>query len=135
MCIKEYAEWFLSTHPKPVDIRQATRYWLNRREQLWRMQHPARGSYEEFLQHRAGHGRNYEYGWFDYVSVPRDTWDKGSLYRMYMIRQQAAIDLAHKSEEGIFIKEQDIDDWLIANHEDGEGEIERIIAKKMTKAK
>ena len=54
---------------------------------------------------------------------------------MYMIRQQVAIDLAHKSEEGIFIKEQDIDDWLIANHEDGEGEIERIIAKKMTKAK
>jgi hypothetical protein len=34
---------------------------------------------------------------------------------MYMIRKQAAIDMTHKPEEGIFIKEQDIDDWLIAN--------------------
>ena len=33
----EYAEWwYLSTHPKPVDIREATRNWLNRREQLYR---------------------------------------------------------------------------------------------------
>ena len=29
ICNKEYAEWYLSTHPKPVDIRVATRYWLN----------------------------------------------------------------------------------------------------------
>jgi hypothetical protein len=50
MCNKEYIKWFLSTHPKPVDIRQATRYWLDRQEQLWRRQHPAPGSYEEFLQ-------------------------------------------------------------------------------------
>ncbi len=28
----EYAEWYLSTHPKPVDIREATRYWLNRQD-------------------------------------------------------------------------------------------------------
>ena len=48
---------------------------------------------------------------------------------MYMIRQQAAIDLTLKPEEGIFIKEQDIDDWLIANHED-DGEKERIIAEQ-----
>ena len=27
---KTYIEWFHSTHPKPVDIRQATRFWLNR---------------------------------------------------------------------------------------------------------
>ena len=25
MCNKEYIEWFLSAHPKPVDIREATR--------------------------------------------------------------------------------------------------------------
>ena len=29
---KEYREWFYSVHPKPVDVRQATRYWLDRRE-------------------------------------------------------------------------------------------------------
>ena len=34
---------------------------------------------------------------------------------MYMIQKQAAIDMTYKPEEGIFIKEQDIDDWLIAN--------------------
>jgi hypothetical protein len=34
---------------------------------------------------------------------------------MYMIRKQAAIDMTHKPEEGIFIKEQNIDNWLIAN--------------------
>ena len=128
MCNKEYAEWYLSIHPKPVDIREATRYWLNRRKQLWRRQHPAPGSYEEVLQNKAGNGRNYEDGCFDYISAPGDTWDKGSLYRMYMIRQQAAIDLTHKPEEGIFIKEQDIDDWLIANHEDDEATLSSIIA-------
>jgi hypothetical protein len=118
MCNKEYAEWYLSTHPKSVDIREATRYWLNRREQLWRRQHPTPGSYEMFLQARAGNGKNYEDGGYDYVSAPMDTWDSGSLYRMHMIRHQAAIDLTQKPEESIFMKEQDIDDWLIANHED-----------------
>jgi hypothetical protein len=49
MCNKEYAEWYLSTHPKPVDISEATRYWLNRRTQLYR-RHPAPGSYEDLLQ-------------------------------------------------------------------------------------
>jgi hypothetical protein len=44
MCNKEYAEWYLSIHQKPVDIREATRYWLNRRTQLCRRQHPAPGS-------------------------------------------------------------------------------------------
>ena len=45
-----------------------------------------------------------------------------------MIRQQAAIDLTHKPEEGVFFKEQDIDDWLIANHEDDEATLSSIIA-------
>ena len=35
-----------------------------------------------------------------------------------MIRKQAAIDMTLKLDEGMFIKEQDIDDWLIANEED-----------------
>jgi hypothetical protein len=50
MCNAEYVKWFISTHPTPVDVRQATRFWLDRREQLWRRQHRAPGSYEEFLQ-------------------------------------------------------------------------------------
>ena len=129
MCDKEYIEWFLSTHPKPVDVRQATRYWLDRRELLWRRQHPAPGSYEEFVQNRAGLRRNYEDGCYDYVAVPQDTWDKGSLYRMHMIRQQAAIiDLQHNTEDRAYITEQQIDNYLIANHEDEEGEVERTLA-------
>ena len=82
-----------------------------------------------FLQTRAGNGKNYEDGGYDYVSAPMDTWDSGSLCRMHMIRQQAAIDLTYKPEEGIFIKEQDIDDWLIANHEDDEATLSSIIAE------
>ena len=34
MSEKEYVEWFHSNHPRPVDIRQATRFWLDRREML-----------------------------------------------------------------------------------------------------
>ncbi len=50
MCYEQYREWFYSVHPMPVDVRQAMRYWLDRREMLWRRQHPTPGSYEEFLQ-------------------------------------------------------------------------------------
>ena len=50
MCYKQYRKWFYSVHPTPVDVRQAMRYWLDRREMLWRRQHPTPGSYEEFLQ-------------------------------------------------------------------------------------
>ena len=32
---------------------------------------------------------------------------------MYMIRQQAAIDMTQRPEEGIFINEKDVDDWLL----------------------
>ena len=39
---------------------------------------------------------------------------------MYIIRKQSAIDMTLKPEEGRFIKEQDIDDWLIANDDDDE---------------
>ena len=47
---------------------------------------------------------------------------------MHMIRQQAAIDLQHSTEDGAYITEQQIDDYLIANHEDEEGETERTLA-------
>ena len=61
---KEYVKWFISTHPKPVDLRQATRFWLDRREMLWRRQHPAPGSYEKFLaSSRVGPGDKYENGY------------------------------------------------------------------------
>ena len=60
-----YREWFYSVHPKPVDVRQATRYWLDRREMLWQRQHPTAGSYEEFLQicRYVGPGLKYEDGY------------------------------------------------------------------------
>ena len=110
----------------PVDVRQAMRYWLDRREMLWRKQHPAPGSYEEFLQRNlVGPGKNYDdQDGYDYISHTEDTRDKGSLYRMHMIRIQAAIDLV----EGEYITEQQIDNYLIANHEPEEGEDERILA-------
>jgi hypothetical protein len=125
MSHKEYAKWYLSTHPKPVDVKQATRYWLDRRHQLHRRQHPAPGSYEEFLQIRAGNGDRYKGRGYDYIGAPDDTWDNGSLYRMHMIRKQAAIDLTHIPDDGIYINEHMIDDWLIQNHlsdESAEGE-------------
>ena len=65
MCNKEYAEWYLSTHPKPVDMREAMRYGET---QLYRWQHPNPGSYEEFLQNKAGNGKNYKEGSYDYIS-------------------------------------------------------------------
>ena len=75
MSDKEYVKWFLSTHPKPVDLRQATRFWLDRREMLWRKQHATPGSYEEFLaRNRVGPGDEYEDG-YNYISHPDDTWD------------------------------------------------------------
>jgi hypothetical protein len=128
MSSAKYIEWFLSTHPKPVDVRQATRFWLDRREMLWRRQHPAPGSYEEFLQRNlVGPGKNYEdEDGYDYISHPEDTWDKGSLYRMHMLRLQAALDLTHGAEDGAYTMEQhNIDNNLIANHEVEEGETGR----------
>jgi hypothetical protein len=130
MCYEQYREWFYSVHPMPVDVRQAMRYWLDRREMLWRKQHPAPGSYEEFLQRNfVGPGKKYEdQDGYDYISHPEDTRDKGSLYRMHMIRIQAAIDLRQSAGEGEYITEQQIDNYLIANHEPEEGEEERVLA-------
>ena len=129
MSSKVYVKWFISTHPKPVDVRQANRFWLDRREMLWRRQHPAPGSYEEFLQRNLfGPGKNYEdEDRYDYISHPEDTWDKGSLYRMHIIRLQAAIDLTHGTEDGAYTMEQHIDNFLIANHEVEEDETERTL--------
>ncbi len=47
---------------------------------------------------------------------------------MHMIRQQAAIDLKHNTEDGAYITEQQIDYYLIANHEDGKDKMERTLA-------
>ena len=49
---------------------------------------------------------------------------------MHMIRQQAAIDLQHSAGEGAYITEQQIDNYLIANHEPEEGEEERVLAAR-----
>ena len=47
---------------------------------------------------------------------------------MHMLRQQAAIDLEQNTEDGAYITEQQIDKYLIANHEDEEGEMESTLA-------
>ena len=47
---------------------------------------------------------------------------------MYLIRQQAAIDLQHSPENGAYVTEQQIDNYLIANHEPDKDEMERTIA-------
>jgi hypothetical protein len=47
-----------------------------------------------------------------------------------MIRQQAAIDLTHKPEDGTYITEQQIDDYLIANHKDDEDDSSIIAAQQ-----
>ena len=107
------------------------RYWLDRREMLWRRQHPTPGSYEEFLQAKrwTGTGPKYEDG-YDYIAHQEDTEDRGSLYRMHIIRQQAAFDLQTSVGEHEYITEQDIDNYLIANHDPDEGEEERTLAAR-----
>ncbi len=98
---------------------------------LWRRQHPTPGSYEEFLQAKRwiGTGPKYEDG-YDYIAHQEDTEDGGSLYRMHMIRQHAAFDLQTSAGEHGYITEQDIDNYLIANHEPDEGEEERTLAAR-----
>ena len=49
---------------------------------------------------------------------------------MHMIRQRAAIDLQHSAEDDAYITEQQIDNYLIANHEPEEGEEERTQAMR-----
>ena len=51
-------------------------------------------------------------------------------HRINMIRQQAAIDLTHKPEDGTYITEQQIDDYLIANHKDDEDDSSIIAAQQ-----
>ena len=51
-----------------------------------------------------------------------------------MIRKKAAIDLTYKPEEGIFIKEQDIDDWLITNDYADEDDISIASAQQQHQA-
>ena len=72
--------------------------------------------------------------YYDHIFASEDTWDKGSIYRMYMIRKQAAIDMTHKPEEGIFIKEQDIDGWVIANDDDDEDDSSIIAVQQQYQA-
>ena len=43
---QDYVQWYQFTHPKPIDVREATRNWLDRRAQL----HRKPGSYEAYLR-------------------------------------------------------------------------------------
>ncbi len=123
----EYIKWFVANHPQPVDIRQATRFWLDRREMLWRRQHPTPDSYEEFLQSSEfGPGEKYA-GGYGYTAHPEDTWDQGELYKMHLIRLQAAINLQPLMDHGAYIMEQDINNYLIAHHKPEEEEEEATL--------
>ena len=53
---------------------------------------------------------------------------------MYMIRKQSGVDMTLKPKEGIFIKEQDIDDWLITNDDDDEDDSSIIAAQQQYQA-
>ncbi len=93
-----YQEWYETTHPRPYILKGAIEYWSNRRRQLQRCQanHPL--SYEAFLranQPAEGHPAD-------------DTWAYGQLYRLHMIRAQAAQDL-----KSFDITEDDADNHLI----------------------
>ena len=131
MCYEQYREWFYSVHPAAVDVRQAMRYWLDRRVMLWRRQHPTPGSYEEFLQVKRWIGPNpkYEDG-YHYIAHQEDTEDGGSLYRMHMIRQEAAFELQTSVGDREYITELDIDRYLIANYEPEPGEEARTEAER-----
>ena len=93
-----YRAWYETTHPRPYTLNGAIEYWINRRKQLQRCQanHPL--SYEAFLranQPAEGHPAD-------------DTWDYGQLFRLHMIRAQAAQDL-----KSFDITEDDIENYLI----------------------
>ena len=102
----DYVRWYQSTHPKPIDVREATRNWLDRREQLKRHLRCAPGSYEAYL-----HDKNRIDAFNPHTS---DTWDNGKLWRMHMTRKQAALEMTTSTlDNGIYVNEQDIDDRLI----------------------
>ena len=97
---------------------------------LWRRQHPTPDSYEEFLQNREFGPRERYSGVYGYTAHPEDTWDKGELYKMHFIRLQAAINLQPLMDQGAYIMEQDIDNYLIAIHEPEEGAAEATLTAK-----
>ncbi len=93
-----YREWYETAHPRPYTLEAAIEYWSNRRRQLRRCQanHPL--SYEAFLranQPAEGHPAD-------------ETWDYGQLYRLHMIRAQAAQDF-----KSFNITADDVDNYLI----------------------
>ena len=87
-------------HPKPTTIREAIRNWLDRRQQLARRRACVPGTYEA-----RPHGRD------------PDVFDDGALYRSYMTRKQAAVDVERPAgpdgHDSIFVNDQDIDNYLI----------------------
>ena len=49
---------------------------------------------------------------------------------MHVLRQQAAIDLQHSADDDAYVTEQQIDNYLIANHEPEKGKEERTQAMR-----
>ena len=96
----DYCKWYSHTHPVPTTMEQAVQFWVNRRRQLERCQvnHPR--SYESYL--RLSHA-------IDKPEMERnDTWDSGQIYRLHLIRAQAAADI-----KTAIVTEADVDDFLI----------------------
>ena len=93
-----YSQWQPGLQLEEGNWLEDYNYWTSRRRQLRRCQanHPL--SYEAFLranQPAEGHPAD-------------DTWDYGQLYRLHMIRAQAAQDF-----KSFNITEDDVDNYLI----------------------
>jgi uncharacterized protein len=102
-----YRVWYLSTHPKPIDIKEAKRNWQDRRQQLQRQQACLPGSYDEYLKQRQ---RNPKRGIAD---RDPDVWDEGRIWRRHMIRKQAAFEVICATKD-IYVQEHQIDSYLIS---------------------
>ena len=101
-----YRWWYISVHPKPVDLCEARRNWFDRRQQLRRQQACKPGSFEAYLRDKH---RN------DPPSTDTrdpEIWDEGRIWRKHMIRKQAAFEVICATRD-IYLMEQDIDNYLI----------------------
>jgi hypothetical protein len=100
-----YMAWYLSTHPKPIDLIEARHNWIDRRQQLHRQQACLSGSYDEHLK------QNSRYPKRGIDPRDLDICDEGRIWRRHMIRKQAAFEVICGTS-GIYVRENQIDDYL-----------------------
>jgi hypothetical protein len=99
-------EWYLSTHPKPVDLDKAKHNRLDRRQQLHRQQACLPGSYEDYLKQNS---RNPKRG---IDSRDPDVWDQARIWGRHMTRKQAAFEVICGTTH-IYVQKNQIHDCLI----------------------